>query len=635
MIKYRPDIDGLRALAVVPVVLFHLGFTSLVPGGFAGVDVFFVISGFLITKIIYNEIHLGTYSVLDFYARRVRRIFPALYVVYVFVIVLSLVLQFPSETQDVSKSLVSSILFVSNVFFYFSSGYFDQKMEFNPLLHTWSLSVEEQFYVIFPIVVFALRPLQERTRVYVLCLIGLASLAASEFVVRSDQMLAFYTVFFRAWELLLGSVLALIGGGRVRGPFLNNSISAVGLLLICFSYFGLSKSSVFPGLSALAPCLGAAALIYSGQNSLVGRVLSFKLFTAIGLVSYSLYLWHWPIIVFWKYWREPVGLREKGAVLLCCFLAAGLSYLFVERPLRRMRIESGPKGVVAVGVGCLVGMGFVAIVCGQVAPRLREIPVKAQEMLAYETYESRSVMRSGECFLTSADNDVSVFDKKKCLSVDAARRNVLIVGDSHAAHLWFGLSNVYKNINFLQATASGCKPVLNTAGEDRCVDLVSDVFTNYLSERKLDAVILSARWKEEDIDRVMETVTWLKSKVRYVFVIGPIVEYDQALPRVLAKGIYEGVSLDEFATSHRRERPISVDREFLKRDFPEGVVYLSSIDAICAQDCRLIVNQDVPLQFDYGHLTAEGSAYLARANKFGVAMGMVSKNTARESDSKY
>ncbi len=615
--KYRSDIDGLRAVAVVPVVLFHLGLTSIVPGGFAGVDIFFVISGFLITRIIYDGVNDGSYSVLSFYAKRIKRIFPALYVVYFFSIFAAFFLLFPAEIENVGKSILASIFFVSNIVFYFGSGYFDQKMEFNPMLHTWSLSVEEQFYILFPVLVFVLKKSSDRYRIRAIWIIAVLSLVCSEIIVRSDQMLSFYMVFSRAWELLVGALLALGGVPQVKNKNISNAIGFFGAALVFWSYLFLSKTTLFPGVSALPACVGAAALIYAGPGSYTGRFLSNKVFVFVGLISYSLYLWHWPIMVFWKIAHEPHGVYEKGGVLLLCFIAAVVSWWFVERPFRTKKHLSAAR-VVFWGSG--VGVSVCALVGGVVfaSPLLKDVPDAAENALGFLDYDSKVTMRSGECFLTSADKDVSAYKKNVCLQLSGDKPNVLIVGDSHAAHLWYGFNQVYKNINFMQATASGCKPVLGSKGEKRCVDLINFVYDDFLGRNKIDGVVISGRWRASDVDDVVKTALWLSQKVKHVYVSGPIVEYDQALPRVLAKGIYEKKNVDFFAHEHLREGVEKVDALFKERTASAGVSYISAFRALCAegQNCILTVDENKPVQFDYGHLTGEGAIYLSKTHEY-------------------
>ena len=295
--RYRSDIDGLRAVAVLPVVAFHYQFLSFFSGGFVGVDIFFVISGFLITKIIYDDFGHGKYSIIDFYNRRIRRIFPALYAMFFAILIFSYAVQFPSEVNSVGKSIISSVFFVSNVFFYNSAGYFDGGLSSNPVLHTWSLSVEEQFYIIFPVIMFLLRSTSASTRKKVLILLTLLSFIYSVIQTYIEPTAAFYLVQSRAWELMLGGLLAIGVFPKILNKYAIDVIAAAGFLAIACAVFMYSETTPFPGLAAALPCFGAAAIIYSGGcgRGLVYQCLSLPPLRFIGLISYSLYLWHWPL----------------------------------------------------------------------------------------------------------------------------------------------------------------------------------------------------------------------------------------------------------------------------------------------------------------------------------------------------
>jgi len=329
---YRPDIDGLRAVAVRAVVAFH-AYAPAAPGGFVGVDIFFVISGYLITSLLAREIDGGTYSTWRFYERRLRRIAPASLVVCAVAAVAAALIYVPSEFELFGESLTASLLIHANIFFYKESGYFAAPEDVMPLLHIWSLSVEEQFYVFFPIVLVLLSKWRIRTPgIFVLFA---ASFVASCVAVVMSPDAAFYLAQYRAWELLTGSLLAL----RVvpsPGRRAADVASWVGGALIAFSIWGLSSRSAFPGWNAAFPCLGAALLIYAGPQAMLNRWLSTAPAVGVGLISYSLYLWHWPLLAFGAaIAMRPLHPQEAAVAVALAFLLAWLSYRFVETPFRR------------------------------------------------------------------------------------------------------------------------------------------------------------------------------------------------------------------------------------------------------------------------------------------------------------
>ncbi len=335
---YRADIDGLRALAIVPVVLFHVGIPGF-SGGFVGVDVFFVISGYLITSIIYRQIRAGSFSLVGFYERRIRRIIPALFAVMACCAIASPFFLYPEEYRHFARSLITATLFVSSVQFRQESGYFDIDAHSKPLLHTWSLSVEELFYVFFPITLLLIARCCRSRRSLILWAIFFMSFLAAvgALYLDKDSKAAFYLAHFRAWEFLIGALLALSGTEISRSRPVLDALSIAGVLLIAVAVFGYSETTTFPGFAALIPCLGAALVILAGQHrpSLAGRILSRRPFVMTGLTSYSLYLWHWPLFVFVSLWlgRRPT-IWEAALLVVASFGLALFSWRYIERPFR-------------------------------------------------------------------------------------------------------------------------------------------------------------------------------------------------------------------------------------------------------------------------------------------------------------
>jgi len=288
-LNYRPDIDGLRTLAVVPVILFHAGATWL-PGGFVGVDIFFVISGYLISSIILRESAAGEFSFLRFYERRLRRIIPALLVVLVVTVAIFQMIALPGQAQQTAESGIAALLSVSNFYFWRTSGYFAPAAEFMPLLHTWTLAVEEQFYLIFPVVVLALLKLRLPIK-WVFVVGTIAAFAIGYWLSLEKPSVAYYLLPARAWELAIGAVLAVGVVPAVRGALMRESLPAFGISLIVFSMFYIRSDMLFPGWVALMPCLGTAMVIHAGGQSWVAqKVLAARPVVFVGLLSYSLYL---------------------------------------------------------------------------------------------------------------------------------------------------------------------------------------------------------------------------------------------------------------------------------------------------------------------------------------------------------
>ena len=336
-LKYRADIDGLRAIAVLTVIFFHANIPGF-SGGFVGVDIFFVISGFLITSIIHKEIEAGQFSIARFYERRIRRIFPALFPVIFFALAVGFVLYDCLTFKVLGESITATTLFASNILFWIQTDYFNNTSLSNTksLLHTWSLAVEEQFYIFFPLILLAINRFSKSRYFPWLLSIGLLSLLTSIYGIYTYPATTFYLVPFRAWELLFGSILAF---GVIPQPQSNvqrNIFSILGLGLIVFSVLFYTSTTHFPGVTALVPVVGASLIIYTGKESPIGRFLSSKPMVHIGLISYSLYLWHWPLFTFARYliFRELTPLEVTG-ILLVTLIISSLSLKYVEQPFRR------------------------------------------------------------------------------------------------------------------------------------------------------------------------------------------------------------------------------------------------------------------------------------------------------------
>ncbi|MEE9351389.1 MAG: acyltransferase [Thiotrichaceae bacterium] len=366
---YRKEIDGLRAFAVIPVILYHAGFEWL-KGGYIGVDIFFVISGYLITSIIIRELEAGTFTITNFYERRARRILPALFFIILVCLPFAWYWLLPFELKDFGKSMVAVTVFASNILFWQESDYFAAGAELIPLLHTWSLAVEEQFYVFFPLLMMFLWAFGKRWLVAVIAIIGLLSLGLTEWGWRHFPEANFYLIPTRAWELMIGALLAFYlyykdddkpeAGNEQRTTLTSQLASITGFALIIASIFFLDKSIPFPSLYALAPTLGTALIIlFTTPDSLVYRVLSLRLLVGIGLISYSAYLWHQPLFVF----TRMMSLEEPsqwllGLLSMVTFLLAYLSWRFVEKPFRNKQRFSRKQIFIASLVGSLIMIGI-------------------------------------------------------------------------------------------------------------------------------------------------------------------------------------------------------------------------------------------------------------------------------------
>lgn len=611
---YRPYVDGLRAVAILLVVAFHVN-PAFASGGFIGVDVFFVISGFLITSIIIDGIQENQFSLIDFYKRRSLRIIPLLIVVVAVTVAVGYVVFLPNEFKDLSQAAISAALFYSNIFFWRHSGYFETPASLSPLLHTWSLAVEEQFYIFFPIfLVLAHRLFRGRVG-RPLFIIVLISFAWSVIGALNQPFATFYLLPTRAWELGVGALVAVGYFPTAMSQRGKEVLAFTGVCLMMAAAFLLTDRSTFPGYNALYPVLGAALVIAYGQGTAVGRVLSWSPIVFVGLVSYGWYLWHWPVIVFARYFMQPpLGMAYVLLTLAGSFLLAVLSRRIFERPIQLRFRFAPPAPIVATGLASLVlvaCLGWTGLQVGQIG---RHFPPDVLEVAQYTAYRARPEFkyqfRVGTCMLNAASR--TKIDEAECLTLDKLEPDFLIIGDSHAAQLWRGLSLEFKDLNFLQATASGCRPLLNTNGASRCTSLVDYMYRTFLNTHKLDGVILAGRWQSNDVPLIDETVEFLRTKVRWVIVLGPVPEYKGLLPALLARSRYYQDQSIVTAALDRSRSKIESQVETVATE--AGATYISLLDIICPKGvCKSLVGNGVPIQFDYGHLTLAGSLYVAKS----------------------
>ena len=486
-----------------------------------------------------------------------------------------------------------------------------------PLLHTWSLAVEEQFYLFFPLLLMAVRRAGRTAWAWIVPItlaVAVASFIISTVLVYVHQESAFYLIFSRTWELAAGSLLALKFLPPLRHRLLAELIALGGFLLIAAAAYKFHRAISFPGPLALAPVLGAAAIIYAttAVDTFVGRLLSLRPVMFIGLISYSLYLWHWPLIVFWQQFtgHKPT-MVEIAALFIASMALASLSWRFVEQPFRRegSLVSRRPWSAAAAGAVAASMIGLLYWGSGGWSERYSPVQIATA---AYLDYDDAQIYRRGTCFIDSHNQSASEFDKQACATLVANKPNVLLLGDSHAAHLWRAYADTYPEINLLQASISGCKPVVGSRGEVPCVELITAMLDGFIPKTKLDAVILSARWVDDDIPSILQTIKRIKPYAKTVYVFGPIVTYDEGLPRLLAQAETRGPQIIDDA---RMKEVQQVDMDLAIAIPPEAARYLSIYEMLCpaGEQCTTRTTDGIPVQWDYGHLTYEGGLYLASA----------------------
>lgn len=491
--KYRAEIDGLRALAVVPVVLFHAGVPYL-GGGFVGVDVFFVISGYLITSILITELAQDRFTLLGFYDRRARRILPALFCVMLVCLPFAWVWMLPSSFEDFSRSLIAVVLFASNILFWSETGYFGALAAEKPLLHTWSLAVEEQYYLLFPVFLMLCWRVGRRPLFWIMVLGALLSLALSHWASVRMPSANFYLAPFRVWELLAGSLCAFLLTGSSQGPFgrisrLSQGAAAVGVALIVVSLVAYDKTTPFPSLYAVVPVAGTCLIVlFAHHGTWAAQILGQTHLVAIGLISYSTYLWHQPLLAFARLrsLTDPNPWIMAGAVILS-FVLAYLTWRFVEQPFRRRPAKGGYSGRQIAWFAVLGGVFFVAV----------------------GAYGHLSEGRNGNADLilnsgVAVDpchwhQSPSQAERSRCDVLAQERPFYVLVGDSHAGALFRILQAQLDSAGYglIGLTNFSKLPVPGTARVGRAAEAKENAFVQEgydLAIERAQGVIVSARW---------------------------------------------------------------------------------------------------------------------------------------------
>ncbi len=511
-LKYRADIDGLRAVAVIAVVLYQ-AFPKLVPGGFVGVDTFFVISGYLITGIILGGLDGPKgFSFLDFYVRRVRRIFPALILVLAATLAVGVTIFLPSELASLAKNALASAFFGANFVLLSEAGYFDLAAHLKPLLHLWSLGIEEQFYLAWPLALW-LTPRKWRGAMTVIVMT--ASFALNVALVRSHPQATFYLPFTRAWELMAG---ALLVGITIKQDRLRETLGVIGV--ICgITFFTYHERTVFPGWTALVPVIGAGLMILAEGSFFSRMVLAHPLAAAIGRISYPLYLWHWPLLVFPRTWLfRPLTTGESLCAIAAAVLLSWLTYRFIERPIRASRMGGARTA--------LAGMAAVAVAAVVALWAPPQLPKDIAALVNVST--GTAEWRSDTCLLNQPYQDFT----PDC--IEQKRPLLALLGNSTAGALMPGLRHLQLRAQFglAQFNVSSCQPLLTAEAygmTDICLARNREII-DLLAAARPEVVLLHALWVAGP-DELRPTIEALRSLgVKHIIVLGRVPGWSGGLP---------------------------------------------------------------------------------------------------------
>lgn len=638
--RYRPEIDGLRAVAVLPVIAFHAG-SGLLAGGFVGVDVFFVVSGYLITGILIEELRAGRFSLAGFYERRARRILPALFLVVAACIPFAWAWLLPGDMAQFASSVAAVALFVSNFLFWSEAGYFDTAAELKPLLHTWSLAVEEQFYVLFPLLLLGLWRLAHGRVLPWLVAGVLGALVLSHWSVLSHPEAAFFLIHARAWELLAGAALACWLAGRASpagaAPAVVEGLALLGLGLIAWAVFAYDASTPFPGLYAIAPVAGTALVVaFAQQGTLAARLLGSRLLVGVGLISYSAYLWHQPLFAFARHrsLSEPGAATFLALTLLTLVLAA-LSWRFVERPFRERGRISRRSVVVLALAGSLLFVAF-----GLVGRATEGSFGRSHTLAEAQRLEAKIATNYGLRRGCSAREELP----SDCMT--ASGPDIAVWGDSYAMHLMQGLQASWDGSGIVQLTSSECAPIPGqapvTRGEsprraEECIEHNDGVLRYIERTPSLRYVVLSARFerhigdeaillrdgrivpgRDVALDGLVDVLRQLRAHGLVPLVVSAPPRNGVDVGRCLVAAALAGQDPAACDVALADDLRLNVStHDFLARIEAE-VTVLRLHEGMCAGAvCPAQVN-GVFLYRDAGHLSREGSAWLGRHMDFGA-----------------
>ena len=615
---YRPDIDGLRAVAVLSVVLFH-AFPASVTGGFTGVDIFFVISGFLISSIIIDELQQGHFSIAGFYARRIVRIFPALALVLAACLAFGWLALLADEYELLGRHVLAGIGFVSNLMFWSESSYFDVAAETKPLLHLWSLGIEEQFYLLWPLALLACGRRRRMLLATTAVIAGL-SFAANLYEAGRDPTADFYSPYTRFWELLAGALIACAGRNFRLAPWLANAASCAGLLMIAWGFAFIDGGMVFPGLPALLPVCGVALVIQAGPGAAINHaVLANPLLVRIGLISYPLYLWHWPLLSLARIVEsaQPPAWSRAATVLLA-FALAWATYRFVEMPFRTGRITR-PLAVRLL-LGLMLGLAATAwtiVVNDGFAGRRGANPVEkypnALGRDAYLIHLREHLPRCADARLLELSGKDPVYGYRCFQSQPAGPIDLLLIGDSHAEHLLPGLAEHFPDRN----VGSFLQPELPSLGSPHFIEALHLIARN----PDIHAVAISAFWFEKippgipsPESQLRKTFALFTAAGKKVYLLDdiPMFPFSPEKCKYGRRFSSSGATCEFPVAEHRQQKEYSSN--ILKaalKDF-DSIEFIDFERFFCdGHDCSMVAD-GLLLYRDPHHLNIEGSKYLAR-----------------------
>lgn len=608
--KYRPEIDGLRAIAVLPVILFHAG-NELFSGGFVGVDVFFVISGYLITTILIEDIGNNRFSIVNFYERRARRILPALFFVMLVCTPFAWMWMLPSQMKDFSQSLIAVSLFASNILFWLESGYFEASAEEKPLLHTWSLAVEEQYYLLFPIFLLLTWRFGKNRVFWMIIVLAAISLVLSEWGLRNKPVANFYLATTRAWELLAGSIAAFVV--QKHGVQSNNAFSLIGLVAIIFAIFAYDESIPFPSVYALVPVLGVVLLVmFADKETYVAKFLSAKIFVGIGLISYSAYLWHQPLFAFARI-RMIRGPSYEFLLLLSVvsIVLAFFSWKYIEKPYRKNGVLCSSKASLSSaalsGFTLFMVFGFAGVTSDGFEERFSIIADGDVNSSDFFDYMNSQYV---DCEPREIAENALVWEGVlRCKQTREGDSDWVLLGDSHAEHLFLGLAEAFPSKNIVYYIL-GENPYFQN-------ESFRSIFTTLMSSDSPQKIFLTmhyverAKTSDDLFAGFEETIRELQSVGHEVVLIGDIPRYD-IHPEECVNKVVAMKNLCSISKAEALEQANSYHDTLNELSSNFSIDYHPISEPLCTENqCSMFLGTNI-LYRDNDHLNITGSILIGK-----------------------
>lgn len=603
-INYKPEIDGLRTIAVLAVIIYHIN-SNILPSGFVGVDIFLVISGYLITNIIIKSYEKNDFSIYSFYIRRIKRFIPLTYFVLISILLAGYFLSYPAVYRAEASSSLSALYFIANLRFALLGNYFNPSTD-NPLLHLWSLSLEEQFYFIWPLIIGFLYKIKNGSGLLLVCICLLILSLLCSFIFTNTDSLSQYAYFIlptRMMGLVIGAGLAVISIDNIRGNINSNVFSILGISLVLSSLFIIDKDN-FPGLYTLIPCVGAALIIISSKAKITKILLTNNLMTFIGKISFSLYMWHWPLLVFGKRFVEDstyfnndlINLLLYGVVLV---LLSTFSYYFIESLFRKLRL-SNHKVLIYIFLIPLIILTLASLYIS----KSNGLPIRyglTDKMTRTETLECYNSLTKDFCYLSASEEE---------------QKNILLIGDSHAGSMghFFKLLSKDTGIGSLEASSGGCIFFTDRFNSTQCEN-VKNKISRVLSNKNITYIAIAQRYDGMSIEDVESLLSYADD----LTLSGYKVIMIKQVPKLTAK--YEDKKfMSNYLIGKVPKFTFDIDISFTKYNdlldklimSNENIISLDFNEQFVSGDgsYRVLDDNGYPLYYDDDHLSAYGAEWL-------------------------